>query len=153
MIQWIIYVYVLSVCVHAWEWIWSRALLETHLGMFRERAFQPVHVLMYVCLCVPFAFTCACGSCGNACLRGLCFSFDALVWSTWIYLTSDHAFVSRSSQPRCPHTCSVVAARKVGVWAAESRIFREAAGWGEREGTKQGSEAEKEEKKEEEDEL
>lgn len=27
---------------------------------------------------------------------------------------------------KCPHTCSVVAARKVGVWAAESRIFREA---------------------------
>ena len=69
-----------------------------------------------------------------------------------IYLTSDHAFVSRSSQPRCPHTCSVVAARKVGVWAAESRIFREATGW-EREGTQEArrkhkNKVQKEKKKE-----
>ena len=108
------------------------------------------------------------GACFNLCMFVCSFCFHMCMWivwerlsswplllvwcfgSTWIYLTSDHAFVSQSSQPRCPHTCSVVAARKVGVWAAESRIFREAAGWGEREGTKQGSEAEKAEKEEEE---
>ena len=80
-----IHMYVFSVCVHAWEWIWWRAVLETHLGMLLERAFQSVHGSVYVCLCVSFAFN---GACENACLRGLCFSFDflnlldALVWST-----------------------------------------------------------------------
>lgn len=79
------------------------SLLETHLA--RERAFQPVHVLMYVCVCfcVHFAFTCACGSCVNVCLHGLCFSFDflnlmdALVWSTSSHLGSCFCFTIKST--------------------------------------------------------